>query len=92
MTWKPTLAQLETIADMSHARAPVAAMARAVGLSPEAFIDWRQRCMMALSTAFEEAIANPEPKPVVAAPVSPRIVAERAFERPDEEGLGTQTI
>jgi hypothetical protein len=93
MTWKPTLAQLETIADMSHARAPVAAMAAAVGLSPEAFIAWRRRSLAAVR-AEEARHAKPEPippKPVVAA-VSPRVVADRAFERAGEERRGAATF
>jgi hypothetical protein len=88
MTWKPTLAQLETIADMSHARAPVAAMASAVVLSPEAFIAWRRRSLAAVRA--EEA-RHAKPEPVVAA-VSPRVVADRAFERAGEERRGAATF
>jgi hypothetical protein len=35
--WRPTIEQLEIIAQMSIARSPVEAIARAVGLSPRAF-------------------------------------------------------
>ena len=34
--WRPTIAQLCTIAELSHARAPVEAIAKAVKLSPRA--------------------------------------------------------
>jgi hypothetical protein len=64
---------------MSHARATPAAMAAAVGLTPEAFISWRRRCLAALAVAIAKPDPIPEPKPVAVA-VSPRIVAERLFE------------
>jgi hypothetical protein len=86
MTWKPTLAQLETIADMSHARAPVAAMASAVGLSPEAFIAWRRRLLVAVrveEAAEAPPYAMPDKPAVSEAPAIPRIVADRVFERPE---------
>jgi hypothetical protein len=91
MTWRPTLKQLETIADMDTARLPPAAMAAAVGLSLDAFIGWRRRSMAA-ARAEDERYAKPdpilEPKPVVPAPVSLRIVAERLFEGdPATEGM-----
>jgi hypothetical protein len=91
--WRPTLAQLETIAEMAGARIPPAAMASAVGLSPEAFIAWRRRCLAA-ARAEEARHARPEPippKPVVAA-VSPRVVADRAYERAGEERRGAATF
>ena len=83
MNWRPTLAELETLADMACARLPPAAMAAAIGLSLDEFIAWRRRSLAA-SRAEEERHARPAPipppKPVVATPVSPRIVAERVFE------------
>jgi hypothetical protein len=85
MTWKPTLTQLETIAEMIGARAPTAAMASAVGLSLDKFVMWRQRSLAAVR-AEEARLAEAEmvpPKPAVAA-VSPRVVADRVFERPED--------
>jgi len=79
MNWKPTSAQLELIVDMSTARLSTAAMATALGLCEAELIGWRMACLKA-TRAEEESYANPEPllKPV-AVPVSPRIVADRAF-------------
>jgi hypothetical protein len=55
--WKPTIAQLETIAEMSHAKVPVEAIARAVGLSPRAFLAWQAR----LANAAAREVAKPAP-------------------------------
>jgi hypothetical protein len=41
--WKPTIAQLETVAELSHARAPIEVIAKAVKLSPRAFRAWCQQ-------------------------------------------------
>jgi len=81
MNWKPTTRQLETLAELAIARAPVAVMAAALGLTPEAFVAWRRRSLAAARAEEERYKPEPipEPKPVVA-PVSPRIVAERLFE------------
>jgi hypothetical protein len=39
--WKPTIAQLCTIAELSHAKAPIEAIAKAIKISPRAFKDWK---------------------------------------------------
>ena len=41
MTFKPNIAQLCTIAELSNAKASLATIAKAVGTSPEAFRAWR---------------------------------------------------
>ncbi len=92
--WKPTLGQLETIAEMAGAQATPDAMAAAVDLSLDEFIAWRRRSLAA-ARAEEERYANPEPIPEpkpVAAAVSPRVVVDRAFERAGEERRGAATI
>jgi hypothetical protein len=69
--WRPTIGQMEIIAQLSIARAPVETIARDVGLSPRAFRAWRQRCMNA---AASEA-AKPAPLP----PIEPiRVEKSRA--------------
>jgi hypothetical protein len=88
MNWRPTLSQLELIADMSHARLPPASMAAAVGLCETEFIGWRMACLKA--TRDEENAAQiryaVEPaEPVRPIPEGPRIVADRMFEQPEEE-------
>jgi hypothetical protein len=55
--WKPTITQLCTIAELSHARAPVEAIAKAVRLSPRAFRAWQAR----LKTAAAAEAAKPAP-------------------------------
>jgi hypothetical protein len=69
--WKPTLSQLDLIAEMIGARVPLAAMASAVGLSPEAFIAWRRRSLaivrseeIAVQARYEvEPVRPPRPIP-----------------------------
>jgi hypothetical protein len=55
--WKPTIAQLCTIAELSHAKAPVEAIAKAVKLSPRAFRAWQAR----LKTAAAAEAVMPAP-------------------------------
>jgi hypothetical protein len=45
--FKPTKPQIEQIAIMVHARAPVADIARALHIAAEDFIAWRQQMMAA---------------------------------------------
>jgi hypothetical protein len=87
MNWRPTLKQLEIVAEMASARATPAVMAAAVGLSPDSFHEWRMGCLRA-TRAEEERYAKPEPIPEpkpVAVAASPRIVAARLFESPEAE-------
>ena len=79
MTWRPTTAQLETIAELGNARMPVTRIAEALGVTPEVFTLWAAR--LARGRAYEE----PEPPPM---PITPRyceppvrIAAERLFEK-----------
>jgi hypothetical protein len=67
--WHPTILQLETIAELSHAKAPLETIARAVGLSPRAFRAWQAR----LKTAA--AVEASKPAPV--APEEPKAPTNR---------------
>jgi hypothetical protein len=62
--WRPTISQLETIAELSVAKAPLEKIARAVKLSPRAFRAWQAR----LQTAADGEAA----KPVVALEEPPK--------------------
>jgi hypothetical protein len=55
--FKPTIAQLETIAIMVHARAHVADIAKALHVTAEDFIAWRQQ-MMALANDEAASVAT----------------------------------
>ena len=72
-----TNSQLETVAVMLHARAPVARIAAALGISEAEFSAWAAR--LALGRAWCEPVTIPA-RPVPKVPKSPRIVAERIFE------------
>jgi hypothetical protein len=68
MIWKPSTRQLELIATLGNARAPVDKICAALGITPEEFA-WSALPPMPVAKA---------PEPV--APVDPRIVAERLFD------------
>jgi hypothetical protein len=90
MTWRPTVAQLCTIAELRHARAPIETIARELHIAAEDFIAWRQ-AMMAAASEEASRLQRPEPLPVakvlVSKPVAARIVADRLFElEPTPEG------
>jgi hypothetical protein len=80
--WKPTLSQLETVADMSSM--PAERIAAAVGIAPEVYTRWVSRlaAAAALDDAAVELLLYP-PRPVAIKapppPHDPRIVAERMF-------------
>jgi hypothetical protein len=61
--WRPSVEQLCTIAELSHAKAPIEAIAKAVKLSPRAFKTWQAR--------LKTAAAAEAAKPAQAAPVEP---------------------
>jgi hypothetical protein len=63
MTWKPTVAQLCTIAELRHARAPVETIARELHITAEDFIAWRQ-AMMAAAADDAARLQRPDPMPV----------------------------
>jgi hypothetical protein len=77
--FKPTIAQLCTIAELSHAKVPIEAIAKAVKLSPRAFKDWKAR--------LANAVANEAAKPAPVALVEPIELVNRGpkedIERPD---------
>jgi hypothetical protein len=56
--WRPSISQLETIAQLSIARAPMELIARAVGKSPRAFRACRQA---RLKTAAAVEASKPVP-------------------------------
>jgi hypothetical protein len=84
--WKPTLRELETIADMSSGGMSSERIASALGIPPEVFTAWVSRLMAAsaLDPQAVDRLLYP-PKPVAAQPPpparrDPRIIAERVFE------------
>jgi hypothetical protein len=83
--FKPTLRQLETIAEMAHGGLPYERIASALGIPPEVFTVWISRlaAARALDPVAVERLYFP-PKPIVVQPPppqrDPRIVAERVFE------------
>jgi hypothetical protein len=91
MNFNPSVAQLCTIAELSHARAPVATIARELHIPAEDFIAWRQRCMKA--AANESArLQRREPMPVAAPPEGhARMTAARLFEMPEPEQRNGET-
>jgi hypothetical protein len=74
MKFNPTVAQLCTIAELLHAKAPVEAIAKAVKLSPRAFRAWQVR----LKTAAAVEAAKPAP---VAQEEAPKPELSRASRR-----------
>jgi hypothetical protein len=87
MTFKPTISRLETISELTIARAPLESMARAVGVPVEDLVAWRQRCMNA---AANEAALWDRPMPL-REPPERRVpmTAARLFEVPEpEQGQG----
>jgi hypothetical protein len=71
-----TTRDLELIAVLAHARAPVARIAAALGISEPEYSAWLQR--LALGRTWREPVLLPA-RPVRKAPKSPRIVADRVF-------------
>jgi hypothetical protein len=47
MTWQPTTRDLETIAELGHARAPMDKIAAELGISPAEFSAWTGRLVAA---------------------------------------------
>jgi hypothetical protein len=83
--WKPTLRELETIADMAGGGMPAERIAAAVGISPEVFTAWTSQlaAVRALDwRAVENLLYPPKPVAVHSPPPQrdPRIIAERVFE------------
>ena len=84
--FKPTLRQLEIIADMSYGRMSSERIASALGISPMVFTAWVSRLAAAnaLDPQAVDRLLYP-PKPIAVAPPpppphDPRIIAERFFE------------
>jgi hypothetical protein len=80
--FKPTTSDLETIAILGNARAPVGKIAAAVGLSESEFRAWTARLVATRALDIPETCQKPPP------PIVPRTwgIAERVFEGPDAEG------
>jgi hypothetical protein len=82
MKFNPTVAQLCTIAELRHARAPVETIARELHIEVEAFIAWR-RDMMAAAADEAARVQRPEPMPRREIPERQgRMTAARLFEMP----------
>jgi hypothetical protein len=78
MSWKPSIKQLETIADMANARLPSHKIAKMLDIELEAFVQWGLRTIGAVEPPDLPPEADdwqPEQKQP-----SPKIVAERLFE------------
>ena len=78
MTFSPTTRDLELIASLAHARAPVARIAAAIGISELEYSAWCQR--LALGRAWREPLvisARPERR----LPERLRVRADRLFEQ-----------
>jgi hypothetical protein len=82
--WKPTLRELETIADMAGGGMPAERIAAAVGISPEVFTAWTSQlaAVRALDWRAVENLLYPPKPAAVQSPArrDPRIIAERIFE------------
>jgi hypothetical protein len=82
--FKPTLRQLETVADMSSGGMASERIAAALGISPEVFTAWNSRLVAVRAlddTAVDRLLYPPNPRPPPPPPPhDPRIVAERIFE------------
>ena len=76
-----TTGQLELIATMSHARAPVARICEALDISEPEYSAWCQR--LALGRAYVEPLTIPA-RPERKAPERARLRAERYFESVSE--------
>ena len=81
MIFEPTTHDLELIASLSIARAPVARIAAAVNLSEAEFSAWCAR--LALGRAWHEPVAIP-PKRERRVPERLKVRAERYFESVSE--------
>jgi hypothetical protein len=84
--FKPTLRQLETIAEMAHGGMRAERIASVLGISPVVYTAWTSRlaAVRALDPEAVELLLFP-PRPVAVAPPpppphDPRIIAERYFE------------
>jgi hypothetical protein len=82
--WKPTLRQLETVADMSSGGMSSERIAAALEIPPGVFTAWSARLMAARALdwrAVENLLYPPKPAAVQSpARRDPRIIAERIFE------------
>ena len=85
MKFKPTLRELETVADMANAGMSSERIAAALGISLEVFTAWTSRLRAANELdpqAVENLLYPPRPAAVQLPPPprDPRIIAERYFE------------
>jgi hypothetical protein len=81
--FKPTISQLETISELTIARAPLESMARAVGVPVDELVEWRRRCVAAAATEAAKWTPPPLPEPP---PRKEPTMAERVFEREPDAG------
>ena len=78
MTWQPSKAELEPIADAIAAHMPVDRIAAALNVPASEFIAWRTCCMRAVDSWLVQ-ILQLRPLPPRSAP-APKMTAERLFE------------
>ncbi len=87
MKFNSTVAQLCTIAELRHARAPVETIARELYITADDFITWRMTMMEAASDEAAR-LQRPEPMPRrEPAQRQARMTAARLFEAPERAGL-----
>jgi hypothetical protein len=90
MTWKPSKAELELIADAGCARQPADKIAATLGVTEAEFMTWASSLIAARSVPRYAPpmppVAPQQPPPV---PQSSRAVANRVFERPSVAGQET---
>jgi hypothetical protein len=80
MNWQPTKPELELVADAFWARQSPEKIATALGIARriQGMAAGLRRSCRAEETKYVKPAPVP-PKPVMAAPVSPRVVADRLF-------------
>jgi hypothetical protein len=83
--WKPTTRQLETIADMGNARAPVDRIAAALGIKPEEFMAWTGRLAATRTLDVDALYRAPPPPSCRHEKATPRVIADRVFETASED-------
>ena len=73
--WRPSIKQLEVIADMGNARLSHQTIPATLGIAPEVFATWLNRTAAAVEPKREPAVIPKMPEPL-----RPRIAAERIFQ------------
>jgi hypothetical protein len=92
MNWKPSTEQLLTIAEFGHARAPVAKIAAALGVSEDEYSTWTKRLVATRTLSVDERermLYQPRSIQDLRREHA-RMQGERLFEREPEEGAAAE--